>query len=166
MSETPNVPNPEKPSVDEAHTFEQTPNAEPTAEPVAPPAASSAQEAPLATNTDSNPQPSHPDQGYQQPGHQQPAYAQQPYAQPGYPGGAEQKSKIAAGLLGIFLGSLGIHNFYLGFTGKALTQLLLSVLSLGLLSPIIAIWGLIEGILILTGSQNFRADAKGVPLRD
>ena len=26
------------------------------------------------------------------------------------------KSKIAAGLLGIFLGSLGVHNFYLGFT--------------------------------------------------
>ena len=29
-----------------------------------------------------------------------------------------QKSKIAAGLLGIFLGVFGVHNFYLGFTGR------------------------------------------------
>ena len=27
------------------------------------------------------------------------------------------KNKVAAGLLAIFLGSLGIHQFYLGFTG-------------------------------------------------
>ena len=33
---------------------------------------------------------------------------------------SEAKSKMAAGLLGIFLGGLGIHNFYLGYTGKAL----------------------------------------------
>ena len=41
------------------------------------------------------------------------------------------KSKLAAGLLGIFLGSLGIHNFYLGYTGKAVAQLLISVLTCG-----------------------------------
>lgn len=34
------------------------------------------------------------------------------------------KSKLAAGLLGIFLGSLGVHNFYLGYTTKGLIQLL------------------------------------------
>lgn len=39
------------------------------------------------------------------------------------------KSKMAAGLLGIFLGSLGIHNFYLGYTGKAVAQLLITILS-------------------------------------
>lgn len=75
-----------------------------------------------------------------------------------------QKSKIAAGLLGIFLGSLGIHNFYLGYTGKAIAQLLISVLSCGMLSFASAIWGLIEGILILTGSMN--TDAQGNPLKD
>lgn len=74
------------------------------------------------------------------------------------------KSKIAAGLLGIFLGSLGIHNFYLGFTGKAIAQLLISLLSCGTLSWASAIWGLIEGILILTGSMN--TDADGNPLKD
>lgn len=74
------------------------------------------------------------------------------------------KSKIAAGLLGIFLGGLGVHNFYLGFTGKAVAQLLISILSCGMLSWASAIWGLIEGILILTGSMN--TDAQGNPLKD
>ena len=74
------------------------------------------------------------------------------------------KSKIAAGLLGIFLGCLGVHNFYLGYQGKAVGQLLLTILSCGLLSWVSGIWGLIEGILILTGSIN--ADAEGNMLID
>ena len=77
---------------------------------------------------------------------------------------ATQKSKIAAGVLGILLGSFGIHNFYLGFTGKAVAQLLISILSCGTLSVVSGIWGLIEGIMILTGSIN--ADATGTPLKD
>lgn len=77
---------------------------------------------------------------------------------------SNQKSRIAAGILGILLGCLGIHNFYLGFTGKGIAQLLLTVLSCTYLSPISFIWGLIEGIMILTGS--IQADARGVPLRD
>lgn len=78
--------------------------------------------------------------------------------------GVAPKSKIAAGLLGIFLGTFGVHNFYLGFTGKAVTQLLITILSCGFLSPVSGIWGLIEGILILTGSSN--KDAKGNTLVD
>lgn len=74
------------------------------------------------------------------------------------------KSKVAAGLLGIFLGSFGIHNFYLGYKTKALTQLLLTVLSCFMLSEITWIWGLIEGIMILTGSIS--TDADGNPLKD
>jgi TM2 domain-containing membrane protein YozV len=73
-----------------------------------------------------------------------------------------QKSKMAAGLLGIFLGYFGVHNFYLGYTGKAIAQLLITLLSCFILSPVSAIWGLIEGILILTGSIN--TDAQGNPL--
>lgn len=68
------------------------------------------------------------------------------------------KSKMAAGLLGIFLGAFGVHNFYLGFKGKALAQLLISVLSCGTLAVASEIWGLIEGIMILTGSINTDAD--------
>lgn len=63
---------------------------------------------------------------------------------------------MTAGLLGIFLGGLGIHNFYLGYTGKAIAQIALSLcFGAG------AIWGLIEGIMILTGTIN--KDANGVP---
>ena len=76
----------------------------------------------------------------------------------------DAKSKIAAGLLGIFLGCFGIHNFYLGYTGKAIAQLLITLLSCFILSVVSAVWGLIEGILILTGSIN--TDANGNQLRD
>ena len=72
------------------------------------------------------------------------------------------KSKLVAGLLGIFLGCFGVHNFYLGFTGKAVAQVLISVLSCFALTPITGIWGLIEGIMILVG--NINQDAKGTPL--
>ena len=74
------------------------------------------------------------------------------------------KSKIAAGLLGIFLGSFGVHNFYLGYTNKAVAQLLITVLSCGTLSFVSGIWALVEGIMILTGSMN--VDAEGNPLSD
>lgn len=77
---------------------------------------------------------------------------------------AEQKSKLAAGLLGIFLGFLGVHNFYLGYTGKAVAQLLISLFTCGIGASITSIWGLIEGILILTGSID--KDGNGVPLKD
>ena len=74
------------------------------------------------------------------------------------------KSKIAAGLLGIFLGAFGVHNFYLGYTGKAIAQLLITLLSCGVLSFASGVWGLIEGILILTGSIT--VDGNGNELRD
>lgn len=86
----------------------------------------------------------------------------------------EQKSKMAAGLLGIFLGGFGIHNFYLGFESRALVQLLVSIFGIvlsvftcgvtALATTGMAVWGLVEGILILTGSV--KTDAKGMPLKD
>lgn len=72
--------------------------------------------------------------------------------------GTGTKSKMAAGLLGIFLGGWGIHNFYLGYTTKAIIQIILTVCSCG----IGGIWGFIEGILILCG--NINTDANGNPL--
>ena len=93
-----------------------------------------------------------------------PGYGPVPaYGPPGYP----SKSKVAAGILALFLGTLGIHNFYLGYTGKALFQLLGTLLSCGFLVPLIAIWAFIEGILILVarpGEAPWGVDASGMPL--
>jgi TM2 domain. len=72
----------------------------------------------------------------------------------------EPKKKLVAGLLGLFLGGLGIHNFYLGNTKRAIIQIIVSVCTCGLG----ALWGEIEGILILIGKIN--TDADGNPLVD
>lgn len=83
------------------------------------------------------------------------------FAQPAMqPNATVQKSKIAAGLLGLFLGGWGVHNFYLGFTTKAVIQLILTIFTCGIAS----LWGFIEGIMILAGS--IKVDANGVPLKD
>lgn len=104
------------------------------------------------------------------------AYGQQPYRQPGYqdpnvPYGYVPRNKLVAGLLGIFLGSLGIHNFYLGYTSKAVCQLLLTCVGWILfgLGPLAAgIWGLVEGVLILCSNVGspWHRDARGVELHD
>ena len=78
--------------------------------------------------------------------------------------GPNAKSKLTAGLLGIFLGSFGVHNFYLGYTGKAIAQLLIAVLTCGIGACATSIWGLIEGIMILTGKID--KDGKGNALKD
>lgn len=78
--------------------------------------------------------------------------------------GLSDKSKLAAGLLGIFLGGFGVHNFYLGYTTKAVIQLVISLCTVG----IGAIWGFIEGILILCSSAGspWHRDALGRELLD
>ena len=98
-----------------------------------------------------------------QPEYQQAGYQQQPpYQQPNAQGAP--KSKLAAGLLGIFLGGLGIHNFYLGFTKRALIQLLVSLCTCGVGATAMGIWGLVEGIFYLSGHEGYTTDANGVPL--
>lgn len=68
-------------------------------------------------------------------------------AQPGVQFVYPPKSRVAYVLLGLFLGGLGIHNFYAGHTGNAVTQLLLGLFG-GLLcfipNLIVAIWAIIE----------------------
>ena len=85
---------------------------------------------------------------------------------------ADAKSRLAAGLLGIFLGAFGVHNFYLGYTGKAVTQLVLTIVGFILCCVVVGvfivfgvgIWGLVEAIMILTGKID--KDGKGNPLTD
>lgn len=71
-----------------------------------------------------------------------------------------EKNKLAAGLLAIFLGGLGIHKFYLGFTGPGLVYLLVNTVGLMvtwllLFIPniVLGVMALIEGIIYLTKSD-------------
>jgi len=67
------------------------------------------------------------------------AYA---YAAPVY--ASTHKSRTSYIVLGIFLGALGVHNFYAGYTGRAVGQLCLTVLTLGYLGIVSWIWAIIE----------------------
>jgi TM2 domain-containing membrane protein YozV len=68
------------------------------------------------------------------------------------------KSKIAAGVLGILLGWLGIHKFYLGYTKQGVIMLVVSLvvggLTCGFASTIMWVIGLVEGIIYLTKSDD------------
>lgn len=72
------------------------------------------------------------------------------------PGGGGKKEKVAAGLLAIFLGALGIHKFYLGGKQQKTAGIIMLVVSivgtcLFLIGPIVmGIIAFIEGILYLT----------------
>lgn len=114
-------------------------------------------------------------QGYQQPGYQQPGQQpgyqqgyqpQNPYGQPAPPvypgtgatGSTGAKNKIAAGLLGIFLGALGIHKFYLGYSTEGVIMLVAtlvgSIITFGLASFAMGIIGIVEGVLYLVKSDE------------
>lgn len=80
---------------------------------------------------------------------QQPPYGQPPHTQMSEAG----SKKVAAGILAILLGWLGIHKFYLGYTTAGIIMLLISVLSCTILSFIPWIIGIIEGIMYLTKSD-------------
>ena len=86
----------------------------------------------------------------------------QNYRQPPYqpPMNYVPKSRLLAGLLGIFLGGIGVHNFYLGFTTRAVVQIVVTLITCGVGS----IWGFIEGILIICHQINL--DAYNFPLKD
>lgn len=58
------------------------------------------------------------------------------------------KSKLAAGLLALFVGGFGIHKFYLGRVGQGILYLLL------FWTFIPALIGFIEGVIYLTMSDN------------
>ena len=128
-------------------------------------------------NGQSDPQYTNQEQAYvqQEQPYAQQGYAQQPYGQQGQPygqptfatsvpAGYQQKSKIIAGILGIFLGGFGIHNFYLGRTTRAVIQLVLTIFTFG----IACLWGFIEGILILVSApgSEWHRDGNGIELTD
>jgi TM2 domain-containing membrane protein YozV len=72
-----------------------------------------------------------------------------------------RKSKLVAGLLGVLIGYLGIHRFYLGYVGIGVAQIVVTFCTCGLGG----LWGFIEGIPILVGSA-ITTDAEGCPLKE
>ncbi|MBO4406060.1 MAG: TM2 domain-containing protein [Clostridia bacterium] len=85
---------------------------------------------------------------------------------------SKQKSSMIAGLLALLCGCYGVHNFYLGNTGKAVAQLVMAILGIATswliigIIPLLgaSIWALVEGIMLFTG--KITTDADGVPLKD
>ena len=70
------------------------------------------------------------------------------------------KSRIAYQLLALFLGGLGIHNFYAGRTGVAVVQLLITLALgwTGIAYGIVCLWVLIEIFSV-------KVDGKGVQMK-
>lgn len=64
------------------------------------------------------------------------------------------KDKVVAGVLGILLGSLGIHKFYLGYAGPGVLVLLITLLTCGIATIITGPIGIIEGIIYLIKSDE------------
>ncbi len=71
----------------------------------------------------------------------------------------EEKSKLVAVLLAFFLGSFGIHDFYLGYNKYGIIKIILTVCT-GVGG---SIWALVDFIRLLTGSLH--TDANGVELK-
>lgn len=63
---------------------------------------------------------------------------------------ANEKNRLTAGLLAIFLGTIGIHYFYLGKTTAGILSIVLSLCSCGIWSILM----FIQGIVILTLSDE------------
>ncbi|MBS6639218.1 MAG: TM2 domain-containing protein [Actinomyces sp.] len=91
----------------------------------------------------------------------QPAYGQPAYGQP-FAAGAP-KQWIVAVLLAFFLGTLGIHNFYLGYTTKGIIQLVLTITVIGIF--VSGPWALIDFIMLIMRSGSYATDAQGQPLQ-
>ena len=67
------------------------------------------------------------------------------------------KDHVAAGLLAIFLGPLGLHKFYLGYMPEGFIMLAISILggllTLGMVTLATMVVSIIEGVLYLSKSQ-------------
>ena len=96
------------------------------------------------------------------------SYYTQYYQTP--PPGYQQKSRLGAALVALLFGGMGVHNFYLGYTNRAILQLVMFIIgfifTLGLLSLGMWIWGFVEGIQLLTYKDNYMYDGNNVILRD
>ena len=84
---------------------------------------------------------------------QQPNQWQQPSSATNdvFSNGPSGKSRGVAGLLALFLGTLGVHYFYIDKSTAGIVFLLLSLVSCGTITAIISI---IQGVLFFTSTQE------------
>ena len=75
-----------------------------------------------------------------------------------YSMGINAKSRVTYILLALFLGGLGIHNFYAGYTKKAVAQLLITILTAGYFVFISEIWAIVEACTV-------KKYARGIPFK-
>ena len=68
------------------------------------------------------------------------------------------KCRLTYILLALFLGPLGVHNFYVDRDNRAIAQLLITILTGGLLLPVTWLWSLLDVFLVTT-------DGDGIPLQ-
>lgn len=61
----------------------------------------------------------------------------------------QENKKIVAGICAILIGGIGVHKFILGYTKEGVIQIILSLISCGVLGII----PFIEGIIYLTKSD-------------
>jgi TM2 domain-containing membrane protein YozV len=78
------------------------------------------------------------------------------FAQPAYVLGQPPKSRTTYIVLGVFLGAFGAHNFYAGYTGRAVGQLCLSVLTLFYLAIASWIWAIVEICIVEKDSAGIQ----------
>lgn len=67
------------------------------------------------------------------------------------------RSAICAGFLQVFLGAFGAGRFYLGYKKMGFLQIAATVFSMGIAG---FVWGLVDGILILSGRERYDATGK------
>ena len=100
------------------------------------------------------PEPAYIPQAPQYP--QAPLYPQGAQPSPLYPTQPEvaRKDRIVAGLLGILVGSLGVHMFYLNRTGWGIAYLVLTLCTCGIGLSVTVPVSIVQGILYLVASEE------------
>lgn len=68
----------------------------------------------------------------------------------------DKKSRVVYVILGIMFGEIGVHNFYAGYIGRGVAQLLITILSFGLLFLVSWLWAIIEICIV-------RKDGRSIP---
>jgi TM2 domain-containing membrane protein YozV len=81
-----------------------------------------------------------------------------PVATPYNPAASTSSNRVLAGVLGIVLGTFGVHKFVLGMVGPGIIMLLIGlvggILTCGVASIVTQVIGIIEGIIYLTRSDQ------------